>query len=61
MVSQVEVARADYDQAVIYFLDAVRRFSELSISDGEKMELLRKSREQEEVAFEKYKQLLDKM
>jgi hypothetical protein len=61
VVSQVEAARADYDQAVICFLDAVRRFSELPISDGDKIELLRQAREQEEIAFAKYKQLLDKM
>ena len=59
MVSHVSAARVDYDQAVACFLDAIRRFSELSISDAEKLELLRQAREHEEIAFAKYKQMLD--
>ena len=59
IVSRVSAARADYDQAVACFLDAIRRFSELPTSDAEKLELLRHAIEREQIAFAKYKQMLD--
>ena len=53
---RLRTARAEYGQAVSDSLDAVRRYSELSLSGSEKEELVRQLMEREQAAFLKYKQ-----
>jgi hypothetical protein len=59
LLSRVRAARAEYGQAVADLLEAVRRYSALSISDLEKEELLRQAREREHAAFSRYKETVE--
>ena len=52
-------ARAEYERAVADLLEALKRYSDLALTDAEKAELLRVPRERERAAFARYKEALD--
>jgi hypothetical protein len=52
-------ARAEYDRAVEDLLEALKRYSNLTLTDAERAELTRVPRERERAAFARYKEALD--